>query len=153
MNTDYSPEPADLVKYTKYPFPECKCDYQVDKNGVGVLSCKGKFKIRKKRSDVTNRVEFHPPRQPLAFRIETSNPRKQADEIDWFWIVQHTTGTDMYGTNVLSEGMEECWKVQAQMENLVVLLEGPSQAGAECGFLALRSYGPRFRIPRCSTAK
>jgi hypothetical protein len=127
LDNAYSPLPADFVALTKFPFPDCKCAYVVDKNDVGILNCAGKFKVRKKRSDYTNRVEFHPARQPLAFRIQTLNPRKQADEIDWFWIVQHTLGDGLYGTVIKSEGMVECWTVQAQMEDLVVLLTGPFQ--------------------------
>ena len=61
--------PYDLVDKTRYGYPECTCDYLIQLDGDGVLACRMKLMIRKKRSDLTNRVIFHPAKQQIGLSV------------------------------------------------------------------------------------
>merc|ERR1719331_3491313 len=119
--------PYDLVDKTRYGYPECTCDYLIQLDGEGVLACRMKLMIRKKRSDLTNRVIFHPAKQQIGWIIETKNPKKQADEIDWNWIIMHKAIDDYDGSVVQkAAGTVDCWTSQSQLAAPVINLLGPT---------------------------
>jgi hypothetical protein len=136
--------PYDLVEKTRYGYPECTCDYLIQLDGEGVLQCRMKMMIRKKRSDLTNRKMFHPKGRQIGWIIETKNPKKQADEIDWSWIITHKYEGDEYeGTVQRSAGAQDCWTSQSQLAQPVIQLLGPtfrqaSVASILVGFVPVR---------------
>jgi hypothetical protein len=125
LDTTEAPFPTDLADQTRSGYPECFCEYRIMRDGSPRLSCYMKLKVRKKRSDLSDRQVFLPAKQMIGWTIATRNPPQQADEIDWAWVITHQFSDQFDGVTKRSESTVECWTSQAQLDKPIVNLLGP----------------------------